>query len=276
MNVNIDSVWQNTTDPRAKQEIREGAGAVASDSLAAESARSGGGFSENRDSEPLAVKGSNSTFANTNTSSATTLNPAPSASDRDSANDSAGNTKYPETTGGQGQFPGVHNADGYYGGSTKAKQEMSSGGGSGEYNTQPGSTDKSSASTGVGTSTSSAQRGAGSSGQGDSTSTSSGNTADNPQLDPAPSYVTPVVAQPGPHTGKPHGKNLHDVTDTGFDDDTGKDINKLVDVDSQDHPSRKAVQDFQSSNASAIGTGPTQGKVTGEGVYDALNSDEQA
>ena len=269
-------MWQNTTDPRAKQEIREGAGAVASDSLAAESVRSGGGFSENRDSEPLAVKGSNSTFANTDTSGATALKPAPSATERDSADDSTGNTKYPESTGGQGQFPGGHNADGYSGGSTRAKQEMSLGSGSGEYNTQSGTTDKSSMSTRGDKSSSSAQGGAGGSGQRDSTSTSSGTTADNSHADAAPSYVTPVVAQPGPNTGKPHGKNLHDVTDTGFEDDTGKDVKDLVDVDSQDHPSRKAMQDFQSSNASAVGTGPTQSKGTGEGEYDALNSEEQA
>ena len=153
---------------------------------------------------------------------------------------------------------------------------MSSGGGSGDYNTQSGTTDKSNASTGVATSSSSAQGGADSSEQRDSTSTSSVNTADNPQADAAPSYVNPVVAQPGPHTGKPHGKNLHDVTNTGFEDDTGKDVNKLVDVDSQDHPSRKAMQDFQSSTVSAVGTGPTQNKGTGEGEYDALNSEEQA
>ncbi|ESZ90479.1 hypothetical protein SBOR_9139 [Sclerotinia borealis F-4128] len=62
--------------------IKEGAGAVASDSLAAESTRSGGGFAENRDGEPLGVAGSNSTFANTNTSGATRLDPASDAEAR--------------------------------------------------------------------------------------------------------------------------------------------------------------------------------------------------
>ena len=268
---------QNTTDPRAKQELQEGAGAVASDSLAAESVRSGGGFGENRDSEPLAVKGSNSTFANTDTSGAVTLKPTASASERDSANDSTGNTKYPESTGGQGQFPGGHNADGYSGGSTRAKQEMSSGSGSGAYNTQSGTSDKSSESTQTDKSSLPAQGGAGSSERDNSTSASSGNTgADDSHVDTAPSYVNPVIAQPDSNTGKPHGKNLHDVTDTGFEDDNGKDVNKLADVDSEDHPSRKAIQDFQSTNASNPGSGPTQKKGTEEGGYDTLNSEEQA
>ena len=67
--------YTQVTDPNAPQ-IHEGAGAVASDSLAAESSREGGDFSENRNSEPLGVSGSNSTFANENTSGARRLDPA--------------------------------------------------------------------------------------------------------------------------------------------------------------------------------------------------------
>lgn len=62
--------------------IKEGAGAIASDSLAAESTRAGGGFAENRDGEPLGVAGANSTFANTNVSGATRLDPASDAEAR--------------------------------------------------------------------------------------------------------------------------------------------------------------------------------------------------
>lgn len=69
------------TDPSAA-EIREGAGAVASDSLAAESSRADGGFSENRNGEPLGVSGANSVFANENTSAATRLHPASDAEAR--------------------------------------------------------------------------------------------------------------------------------------------------------------------------------------------------
>lgn len=70
------------TDPR-----KEGAGAVASDSLAADSTRSGGGFSENRDSQPLGVSGSHSTLANEDTQSATRLGPAPDAEARKARDD---------------------------------------------------------------------------------------------------------------------------------------------------------------------------------------------
>ena len=60
---------QNSSDPeRYTNPVMEGAGAVASDSLAAESAKSGGKFGENRNSEPLSVSGSSSTFNNTDTS----------------------------------------------------------------------------------------------------------------------------------------------------------------------------------------------------------------
>ncbi|KAL8638617.1 MAG: hypothetical protein Q9228_004250 [Teloschistes exilis] len=75
---------KHTSDPEAHQNpIREGAGAVASDSLAAESSRAGGAFSENRNSEPLAVSGSSSTFNTTDTSGATKLAPAPDAAERE-------------------------------------------------------------------------------------------------------------------------------------------------------------------------------------------------
>lgn len=67
-------IQQTKSDPsRFTNPVREGAGPVTSDSLAAESARSGGKFGENKDSAPLSVEGHKSTFANTNTSGATTL-----------------------------------------------------------------------------------------------------------------------------------------------------------------------------------------------------------
>lgn len=66
------------TDPSAPQ-IHEGTGAVAKDSLAAESTE----FQKaNRNSEPLGVKGANSTFANTNTSGAVKLDAAKDAEAR--------------------------------------------------------------------------------------------------------------------------------------------------------------------------------------------------
>jgi len=94
------------TDPNAPQ-IHEGAGAVASDSLAAESSREGGDFSENRNSEPLGVSGSNSTFANENTSGARRIDPALDAEARMAEEDWAEEKKlgagssYPDNSGGQ-------------------------------------------------------------------------------------------------------------------------------------------------------------------------------
>jgi len=120
---------KNTTDPATNDTIKEGAGAVASDSLAAESVNSGGDFAENRGSEPLKVKGSNSTFANDDTSAATTLPPAPDAESRDdqsqsqgtSSTEGPGREKYAEGAGGQPDFPGKTSAEGYVGGSTDEK-----------------------------------------------------------------------------------------------------------------------------------------------------------
>ncbi|MCJ1414170.1 hypothetical protein MMC32_000495 [Xylographa parallela] len=120
---------KNTTDPATNDTIQEGAGAVASDSLAAESVNSGGDFAQNRGSEPLKVKGSNSTFANEDTSAATTLPPASDAESRDDQSQSQGTSstkgpggeKYAEATGGQPDFPGKTSAEGYVGGSTDEK-----------------------------------------------------------------------------------------------------------------------------------------------------------
>jgi hypothetical protein len=92
-------------DPKAPH-IEEGAGAVANDSLAAESSRTGGEFSENRHSEPLGVKGANSTFANTDTSAADTLEPAVDSEKRKAANESS-DSSYPSATGGQSKSTGV-------------------------------------------------------------------------------------------------------------------------------------------------------------------------
>ena len=113
-------IFQQVKDPNA-QVIQEGAGAVASDSLAAESTRAGGGFSENRNSEPQGVKGSNSTFANENTSGATRLDPASDAEARLAKEDAkeehklgSGATSYPSSAGGQSKGLAVENTEGSY------------------------------------------------------------------------------------------------------------------------------------------------------------------
>lgn len=124
-----------TTDPSAYQNpIEEPSGPIANDSLAAQSVRQGGAFSENRGAEPLGVSGSKSTLNNTNTSAATELPSAPVGGLRD---DRERQEKYPEGLGGQGDFPGAHSEQGYAGGPTAAKQQM--GMHAGEYSAASGS-----------------------------------------------------------------------------------------------------------------------------------------
>jgi len=101
--------------------LQESTGPVASDSLAAESAREGGGFSDNRDSEPLGVSGPNSTFANTNTSGATRLDPASDAEARLAQDDwaeekklGAASTSYPTAADGQSKGLAVEDTRGSY------------------------------------------------------------------------------------------------------------------------------------------------------------------
>lgn len=119
--------------------IQEDPGAVAADSLAAESYRNQGGFAENRDAAPSPVKGASSTLNNQDASSAKALPPASDAEARKSQEawsegsklKGAHGLKYPEGAGGQPDFPGVRNKDGYYGGPEKDKQSTNAA--SGEY-----------------------------------------------------------------------------------------------------------------------------------------------
>jgi hypothetical protein len=110
-----------TTDPLASQQpIEEPSGPVPTDSLAAESVRKGGAFSENRDAEPASYD--KSSLKSTNTSRASELPPASVGGNRE---DRQRQEKYPEALGGQGNFPGAHLAQsGYAGGPTAAKQQM--------------------------------------------------------------------------------------------------------------------------------------------------------
>lgn len=125
-----------TTDPSATQNpIEEPAGPIPNDSLAADSVRQGGAFSQNRGAEPMGVSGYQSTVNNTDTSAAQTL---PSTSVGGLRENREDQQKYPEALGGQGNFPGTHlSQSGYTGGSTAAKQEM--GFNAGEHSTASGS-----------------------------------------------------------------------------------------------------------------------------------------
>ena len=74
--------------------------------MAAESVRDGGKFSENRNAEPQGVSGSNSTFANEDTSGAIRLDPA---TDAEARYEGSEEQSYPDALGGQakdGKTPG--------------------------------------------------------------------------------------------------------------------------------------------------------------------------
>ncbi|KAJ5082400.1 hypothetical protein N7532_011443 [Penicillium argentinense] len=105
-----------TNDPLASQQpIEEPSGPVPNDSLAAQSVRQGGAFSENRGAQPSSHVNMKNTPSGT-----TELPPAPVGGLRE---DRQRQEKYPEALGGQGDFPGTH-VSGYAGGPTAAKQQM--------------------------------------------------------------------------------------------------------------------------------------------------------
>ncbi|KAL8725141.1 MAG: hypothetical protein Q9166_007545 [cf. Caloplaca sp. 2 TL-2023] len=241
---------KHTTDPEAYHNpISEGAGAVASDSLAAESSRSGGAFSSNRNSEPQSVSGSSSTFNNTDISGARVLDAAPDAAEReakeawrevpDEARGVAGQ-KYPEGAGNV-DFSGRHNVDGYSGGSSAAKSAVG---------------DSGYAPSGI--------RGGTAPGTGDDNSSSS-------MADAAPGYVSSVQSNPA-QTGKPHGKN---ITEGGFDSDDSKNASFTSDIGDKNDPGRGAEEQFQTTaQTSAGGKGQQQSGLTKDGQYDALKTDQ--
>lgn len=93
--------YQNqVTDPHSV--IQESTGAVASDSLAAESQAF---QSANKNAEPLGVSGSNSNFANTDTSAATEIPAARDAPSRLTSTERKG--IYPDNAGGQDKAAAV-------------------------------------------------------------------------------------------------------------------------------------------------------------------------
>ncbi|MCJ1272419.1 hypothetical protein MMC21_000205 [Puttea exsequens] len=281
-----------TSDPnRYENPTTEGAGAVASDSLAADSARSGGKFSDNRDSEPLLQPGSSSTFNTTDTSNATTLEPAPDAAEREakaSYSETAdeekgpGGKKYPEGAGGQPNFPGKHSQQGYVGGPTSAKVEtadQSLDGGSGsagstEESSGPrGSIERDLGSTGASGSSASEQPGSGSDAK--SAPSDKGFTTQGvSDAEAAPGYVGSVVSDPA-RTGKPHGKNLKEVSDFGESEGNNASFNS--DIGGEDDPGRRAENDFQRMTQQSSGsTAPRQGVGESDNSqYDVLDTDQK-
>ncbi|KAL4879367.1 hypothetical protein BJY04DRAFT_193799 [Aspergillus karnatakaensis] len=113
---------KNTSDPLANNPISEPSGPVVKDSLAAESANSGGAYSENRGAQPLGVSSKSTTTNTSDTSAARELPSTASARDRQNLESEK---KYPDALGGQADYPGAHIPEtGYVGGSTAAKKDL--------------------------------------------------------------------------------------------------------------------------------------------------------
>ncbi|KAL5339876.1 hypothetical protein BJX70DRAFT_141162 [Aspergillus crustosus] len=111
-----------TTDPESNRPINEPSGPVVSDSLAAESATSGGAYSQNRGAEPIGASSKSTTTNTTDTSAARELPSTTSARDRQNLETQ---DRYPDALGGQAEYPGAHIPEsGYVGGSTAAKKNL--------------------------------------------------------------------------------------------------------------------------------------------------------
>lgn len=228
----------------SEKPIQEKPGPFTNDSLAAESVKQGGAFAQNVDNAPLDVSSSSSTLNNMDTSGASTLHSSRDAASRDP--DTQG--RYPESLGGQGKFPGAHVPEtGYVGGSTSAKRDL--GIGKEAYPAsqklhEPGPTSPSVIS-------SSHYGGA------------------------APSYVEPIVHNPGDTT--PKGKNLREG---GFDSNDRNNASWNQEIGSRKDSGRLAENKFQLMN-SASGLDVTYNKQSGREEagpaqpYGALRTQER-
>ena len=231
-------------NPRAAKPLDQGTqeatGQIASDSLAAESLKSGGAFASGH-ATASSQPGASSTFATTDTSGASKLNPAPDASARDDGDRNA-NTKYPEAAGPAPSFDGTHTLAGSTGGPSSAKhgsthQPGGSGGGAAYETNTSGAT--------------------GTSGEQYRSSQVSG---------PAPTVY-------GSHASegqlKPKGANL---TEGGFGGDSRKADG--AEIGSRDDPGRVAEEEFQRRDAAVGGgAGARQTELDTEGAYDALREE---
>ncbi|EXJ90842.1 hypothetical protein A1O1_03947 [Capronia coronata CBS 617.96] len=227
---------------------REATGPIAADSLAAESLSSKGGFSENTGAAAQSVRGAQSTFANTDTSGAHVLHPAPSGAVREKQDalsagaDEKGTTGLKLDAAGKPNFDGVHNADGYYGGAGDKGQPLSQG------SVRAGDSD-------FGATTFSSRdtvnpeiRSTGSDFDNDNTSGGgfSSSTGVRPHVDAAPGYVSNVTGEARPDgTYKPKGSNLDDADVSGS---IPKTKTFTGNVGGQYDPGRVAEREFEGRN----------------------------
>jgi len=246
---------KNTSDPsRYTNPVSEGPGAIASDSLAAQSSTF---KSRNDNAQSLTQTGSTSTFNNTDTNGATTIPPNASASQRadketygNGAPKGEAGPKYPEGVGGQyaGVTHGVTSDNGFVGGPSSERPN----GHPGVYNTQNGS------------------------------NAADGNAATAAGVnngEPAPSYIASYYNQPSTETGsgKPHGKNLQEG---GFDSSDANNASFNSDIGTDQDPGRVAENKFQRrAQESAIDVAqprePGTGAKTEGGQYGILSEEQQ-
>ncbi|KIW63293.1 hypothetical protein PV04_10151 [Phialophora macrospora] len=214
-----------TANPRAPKPedvgiAREPTGAVAADSLAAESLQNKGAFAENTNAAAMGVKGSQSTLNNADTSGATALPPAADGSQREKKDalgqggDVKGVTglKYPEGAG-KAQFDGHHSDQGAYSGGPSSIFNQS-GVGTGPGNSTGGPAGASDVgaytiSSSAGGPDESQIRSGGAATKGTSSVTGTGV---RPHVDAAPGYIASVTGQAvSDNTFKPKGTNLDDA-----------------------------------------------------------------
>lgn len=240
----------------ARNPVRE-SGSVINDSLAAESTRSGGAYSQNRRAEPLGVAGNQSTLNNTDTSGANELSSASSGATRE---DRDKQERYPEALGGQGNFPGTHVPEtGYTGGSTAAKQSMGINQGAYPASQKVSQSESESESQ-------SQPQAAEASGSGYRSEYNGGQ---------APPYIQHVTGQL--RNTKPKGKNLQEG---GFDSDPNNNASFTSEIGSDQDPGRygenysqrKAVE----NGAPDVARGPTEKGIDDKTWYQPLESDQRA
>ncbi|KAI9803078.1 MAG: hypothetical protein M1833_001148 [Piccolia ochrophora] len=256
-----------TNDPAASSDpVNESSGAVTSDSLAAESTKGGGAFSENRNAGPLGVSSGSTTTNTTDTSGATKLEAAPDAERRQQREDASqpdsikgpGGAKYAEAVGGQGNFSGQHSSEyGYAGGPTSAKSQTQQGSGS------------------TGASSGQSTGGHQSGGSGRNSGGNSGGNGESKAGTAPGAYVQESVLD-DLQGRKPKGANLKEG---GFDSDDTNNASFNSEIGSKDDPGREAELKFQRQALESgpdAGGGPRQKGVSGDGQYDTLGSEEQA
>lgn len=299
---------QVKTDPAGRQDpIREGAGPITSDSLAAESIRQHGGFSQNRDAAPLGVTSENSTLSNTDTSAATELRPAKDAETRAAYEDqeAAAKKEGGDELGRDAGAAGARQSEQQLGSTDDQPQKSATMGAQqsgqklGSTEDQPQKSDapeRDASAAGLGSPGGPQQKKqkqdhpqteqvedvhptGESGGSQEHDGHKHGNKhkhkhADEVQGGAAPTYVDVDVVNRPLH-GKPKGKNLQEG---GFDDEDPN-ASGTAEIGSENDPGRLAEQKFLRRDAEAAadaGSGPRRKVVTDDGRYDALPSEEQA